>query len=239
MASVVMRCRHRVRDPLLQHLSCASADSKNQRVVAANTKTLYWDQSTFWLVTVGAYSMLQSVGNRNVVRLQAEEEAAWAASQREAETRRLAEEERRRKVERTVRSALNAHARVVMTCCIAMHLRHVCCRIALSRAIPPPCRQTSAVMWRSSSFVRCTHVVFHTLHLCRAGRRTAAFKVPESATASAGGDRRPAVHSGTGGACAGRRRCAICADAGADPCKQSRCSGATSFCLMLCSHRMF
>ena len=33
---------------------------------------------------------------------QAEEEAAWAAAQKEADTRRLAEEERRRKAERTV-----------------------------------------------------------------------------------------------------------------------------------------
>ena len=43
-----------------------------------------------------------------LMHAQAEEEAAWAAAQKEAEIRRLAEEERRRKAERTVRKPLEA-----------------------------------------------------------------------------------------------------------------------------------
>ncbi len=60
----------------------------------ADAAPLHWPASTYTYI----YS-------HKLVHPQAEEEAAWAAAQKEAETRRLAEEERRRKAERTVRRA--------------------------------------------------------------------------------------------------------------------------------------
>ncbi len=74
-----------------------------------------------------------------LLHTQAEEEAAWAVAQKEAETRRLAEEERRRKAERAVRRAPGKPAAISnmyagLSLCVRFLVLSACCRVSRRNA---------------------------------------------------------------------------------------------------------